>query len=353
MIRPTVARVDLAAIERNYARSLPFLSRSPDPRRRDRPADHRRRQGQRLRPRRRARSGSRSSGPARRCSPAPTSRKASCCARAGVADPDPRLRRAQRQRSRRRVRVRPHADDLDAVRRAARCGCRGEVRPVSGRRQTGIDRSQAPLPPEDRHRHEPARLPPRQPRADAAGDRGKSEYLAIDAVYTHFATADDPEHPAFGEQRDRFEQVAGHAAVARHHARRTATPPTAPRCCATSASGTTSSAPACSSTASSRRRSRRLLALRPALSLHSRIVHVKGMRPGEGTGLRPALARPTGPPPSPSCRPATPTASIARLAGRGLHARPRPPRPDRRLGVHGHDDDRRHRRWTCRPATKW
>src|SRR5688500_15878053 len=25
--------------------------------------------------------------------------------------------------------------------------------------------------------------------------------LAIDAIYTHFATADNPEHPAFGEQR--------------------------------------------------------------------------------------------------------------------------------------------------------
>ena len=35
----------------------------------------------------------------------------------------------------------------------------------------------------------------------------KSPYLAIDAVYTHFATADDPEHPAFGEQRERSERV--------------------------------------------------------------------------------------------------------------------------------------------------
>src|SRR6188472_2670809 len=35
----------------------------------------------------------------------------------------------------------------------------------------------------------------------------QSEYLAIDAVYTHFATADEPEHPAFAEQRERFEKV--------------------------------------------------------------------------------------------------------------------------------------------------
>src|SRR5262249_15422778 len=35
----------------------------------------------------------------------------------------------------------------------------------------------------------------------------KSEHLAIDAVYTHFATADEPEHPALGEQRARFDQA--------------------------------------------------------------------------------------------------------------------------------------------------
>ena len=35
----------------------------------------------------------------------------------------------------------------------------------------------------------------------------RSEHLAIDAVYTHFATADEPEHPAFALQRDRFEHA--------------------------------------------------------------------------------------------------------------------------------------------------
>src|SRR5262245_6607298 len=35
----------------------------------------------------------------------------------------------------------------------------------------------------------------------------ESEHLAIDAVYTHFATADEPEHPAFGQQRERFEKA--------------------------------------------------------------------------------------------------------------------------------------------------
>ena len=111
----------------------------------------------------------------------------------------------------------------------------------------------------------------------------KSEHLAIQAVYTHFATADEPEHPAFNEQRQRFETAM--AALPRlgiqpqyRHAANSAAllrdervwydfvrpglllygivpPPLAAT-----------------------------LPLRPALSLHSRIVHVKGTRPGEGTG---------------------------------------------------------------------
>ena len=111
----------------------------------------------------------------------------------------------------------------------------------------------------------------------------KSEHLAIDAVYTHFATADEPEHPAFGEQRERFEKTLealpplGITPRWRHAANSAALlrdervwydfvrpglllygivpPPLAAT-----------------------------IPLRPALSLHSRIVHVKGMRPGEGTG---------------------------------------------------------------------
>jgi alanine racemase len=111
----------------------------------------------------------------------------------------------------------------------------------------------------------------------------KSAHLAIDAVYTHFATADEPEHPAFALQRERFENVLrqlpslGITPQYRHAANSAALlrdervwydfvrpglllygivpPPLAA-----------------------------VLPLRPALSLHSRIVHVKGMRPGEGTG---------------------------------------------------------------------
>jgi alanine racemase len=120
-----------------------------------------------------------------------------------------------------------------------------------------------------------------------------SEHLAIDGVYTHFATADEPEHPAFNDQRERFEHVLatlpalGLNPRIRHAANSAALlrdqrvwydfvrpglllygivpPPLAAT-----------------------------LPLRPALSLHSRIVHVKGTRAGEGTGygLRSAIDRP-------------------------------------------------------------
>jgi alanine racemase len=110
-----------------------------------------------------------------------------------------------------------------------------------------------------------------------------SRDLRIDAIYTHFATADNPEHSAFAAQRTRFEaaytklHALGLAPSLRHAANSAAllrdervwydyvrpglllygiVPP-----------------PLAST-----------LALRPALSLHSRIVAVKGLRPGEGSG---------------------------------------------------------------------
>jgi alanine racemase len=107
--------------------------------------------------------------------------------------------------------------------------------------------------------------------------------LKVTAVYTHFATADDPVHPAFGLQRERFEgclQTLGELGIdtrVRHAANSAALlrdervwyeyvrpglmlygivpPPLAAT-----------------------------IPLRPALSLRSRIVAVKGIRPGEGTG---------------------------------------------------------------------
>ena len=82
---------------------------------------------------------------------------------AGVQGGDSRLRRAERQRSRRTVRLRADADDFDAGRRARRAGRRGAVQAARA------------VSPEDRHRHEPARLPLRQPEAHAARAAGESE----------------------------------------------------------------------------------------------------------------------------------------------------------------------------------
>ena len=117
--------------------------------------------------------------------------------------------------------------------------------------------------------------------------------LRIAAVYTHFATADDPDHPAFALQRERVERTLGMLPalgidVATRHACNSAAllrdervwydfvrpglllygivpPPLAAT-----------------------------LPLRPALSIRSRIVAVKGLRPGEGTGygLKGAVAEP-------------------------------------------------------------
>src|SRR5690349_20499904 len=114
-------------------------------------------------------------------------------------------------------------------------------------------------------------------------DVSASPNLAIDAVYTHFATADDAEHPLFAEQRARFERVltdlprVGIQTKIRHAANSAALlrderiwydyvrpglllygvvpPPLAAT-----------------------------IPLRPALSLHSRIVAVKGLRAGEAAG---------------------------------------------------------------------
>jgi alanine racemase len=110
-----------------------------------------------------------------------------------------------------------------------------------------------------------------------------SPNLSIEAVYTHFGTADDPEHPLFALQRERFEAALtllaalGVGTTVRHAANSAALlrdervwydfvrpglllygivpPPFAAT-----------------------------LTLRPALSLVSRIVAVKGLRPGEASG---------------------------------------------------------------------
>ncbi len=141
-----------------------------------------------------------------------------------------------------------------------------------------------------------------------------SRNLQLEAVYTHFATADNPEHPLFGEQRGRFEAVSaklpplgfgGGGSGATDRLRQ--------------GSGGQEVAPYVRHAANSAAllRDERVwydyvrpglllygivppplaatIPLRPALSLHSRIVAVKGLRPGEGTGygLKTTVDRPT------------------------------------------------------------
>lgn len=114
-------------------------------------------------------------------------------------------------------------------------------------------------------------------------DVATARNLVIDAVYTHFATADNPEHPAFATQRERFDAVLRQLP----------------------AFGITSSVRHSANSAALLRDERvwhdyvrpglllygivppplgATLSLRPALSLHSRIVAVKGIRPGEASG---------------------------------------------------------------------
>lgn len=108
--------------------------------------------------------------------------------------------------------------------------------------------------------------------------------LELNAVYTHFATADEPDSPLFSEQRVRFEWALAEIDAMKH--------------------GAHPYAHACNSAALlrdarvwyDRVRPGLLLygivppplastiALEPAMTLVSRIVAVKGIRPGEGVG---------------------------------------------------------------------
>jgi alanine racemase len=123
-----------------------------------------------------------------------------------------------------------------------------------------------------------------------------SENLELEAVYTHFATADDAGSPLFGEQRRRFEQAVGDIDELARNARSPSSP----------ANGRMKRpyVHACNSAALlrdsrvwyDRVRPGLLLyglvppplastiALEPAMALSSRVVAVKGIRPGEGVG---------------------------------------------------------------------
>ena len=111
----------------------------------------------------------------------------------------------------------------------------------------------------------------------------RSPHLAVEAVYTHFATAEDRGHPLFARQRERFEAVRAAAAElglagARWHAansaallrdRRTWYDAVRPGLLLYGIAPPPLVAD---------------LRLQPVMSLHSRVVAVKGMRPGETAG---------------------------------------------------------------------
>ena len=110
-----------------------------------------------------------------------------------------------------------------------------------------------------------------------------SENLELEAVYTHFSTADDPESALFDDQRRRFERACAEITALGGHAKY--------RHAANSAALLRDSRvwfdrvrpglllygvvpPPLSTT----------IPLTPAMTLHSRIVAVKGMRVGDATG---------------------------------------------------------------------
>jgi len=107
--------------------------------------------------------------------------------------------------------------------------------------------------------------------------------LDIGAVYTHFAAADDPDDPSFGEQRRRFERALDELAAlgvrprARHAANSAALLRDERVWYDAVRPGLLLYGVVPAPLAST-------LALRPAMTLTSRLVAVKGVRPGEGVG---------------------------------------------------------------------
>jgi alanine racemase len=110
-----------------------------------------------------------------------------------------------------------------------------------------------------------------------------SPNLRLNAVYTHFATADDPESPLFNEQRDRFEAALavvndlGGKPILRHAANSAALLRDSRVWYDVVRPGLLLYGivpPPFAST----------IPLQPVMSLTSRVVAVKGMRPGEGVG---------------------------------------------------------------------
>ncbi len=163
-----------------------------------------------------------------------------------------------------------------------------------------------------------------------------SENLKLDAVYTHFATADNPDSTLFDIQRRRFEQALSEVTAIGGQPRF--------RHAANSAGMLRDSRvwfdrvrpglllygivpPPLAST----------IELTPVMALTSRVVAVKGLRPGEitGYGAHFTAERPT----TIAIVPAGYADGLdLRLAGRGYVVDSRSPCAHRGIGVHGHAD---------------
>jgi alanine racemase len=131
----------------------------------------------------------------------------------------------------------------------------------------------------------------------------ESQNLELDAVYTHFATADDPESPLFNEQRVRFERARSQIEEMTRRARKERRE--LPRSAAAAVSAVQGPYVHAANSAALLRDSRvwydrvrpglllygivppplaATLPLTPIMTLGSRIVAVKGVRAGEGVG---------------------------------------------------------------------
>ena len=189
MIRPTTARIDLrrsspitATSTSSFAASAATAARC-----------HRRGQGERLRTRRRS-GGAGARGCRRRSARVRRHRGRRGAAGRRGQGRDPGVRRAERQRSRRPVRRRltPTISTPGAARAVQAAAARYKQRlRYHLKIDTGMNRLGFRF--DNLRRTLPELL--------------ASENLELDAVYTHFATADDPESPLFDQQRRRFDRA--------------------------------------------------------------------------------------------------------------------------------------------------
>ena len=242
--RPSRASISTRSSPTSAHRRIPRARAA----RRAPPGVDRRRQGQRLRPRRRP-GGARARGrPAPTCWRAPTSRKARRCARPACA---------------REILVfgALSVSDLDGLfdcRLTPTISTPGAARAVQA--AAARYKQRAPLSPEDRHRHEPARVPLRQPAPHAAGAAREPEPRARRGLHALRDRRRARSRRCSTQQRVRFERARGATIDARSGgaAARTVHARQQRRAAARLARLVRPrAARACCSTASCRRRSRR------------------------------------------------------------------------------------------------